>query len=76
MRCSPYHLNLCCVLIRLSQVAKVLRSGGMWLYITWRQPHFIKPLLERSGVWSVESEVLADGGGMFEYYGYVMRKTQ
>jgi hypothetical protein len=48
----------------------------MWLYITWRQPHFIRPLLERKDVWTVESEVLAEpgSGAMFEYYGYVMRK--
>lgn len=40
------------------------------------QPHFIRPLLKREGVWTVGSEVLAEpgGGGMFEYYGYVMRK--
>ncbi|KAE9976323.1 hypothetical protein EG328_002664 [Venturia inaequalis] len=60
----------------VDEVARVLVPGGMWLYITWRQPHFIRPLLEREGVWTVESEVLAEpgGGGMFEYYGYVMRK--
>ncbi|QDS68946.1 hypothetical protein FKW77_008605 [Venturia effusa] len=60
----------------VDEVARVLVPGGMWLYITWRQPHFIRPLLEREGAWTVESEVLAEpgGGGMFEYYGYVMRK--
>jgi len=45
------------------------------LYITWRQPRFIKPLLQRPEIWSLESEVLAGGGGMFEYYGYVMKKS-
>lgn len=49
----------------------------MWLYITWRQPHFIRPLLAREDVWTVEVETLEPpegGGGVFEYYGYVIRK--
>ena len=56
------------------KVARVLKPGGMWLYITWRQPHFIRPLLSRPDVWSLEAETLAYGGGMFEYYGFIMEK--
>ena len=51
---------------------------GVFLYITWRQPHFIRPLLQREG-WScqVESIVPGDGqgaGGMLEYFGWVCVK--
>ncbi|KAK5119824.1 hypothetical protein LTR85_007150 [Meristemomyces frigidus] len=62
----------------VDEVARVLAPGGVWLYITWRQPHFIRPLVAREGVWSVEVETLADepgGGGMLEYFGFVMRKV-
>ena len=56
------------------QVARVLRPGGQWLYITWRQPHFIRPLLERQDIWTVEVDSITEGGGMFEYFGFVIRK--
>ncbi|EMC94295.1 hypothetical protein BAUCODRAFT_150480 [Baudoinia panamericana UAMH 10762] len=58
----------------VDEVARALKPGGLWLYITWRQPHFIKPLITREGVWSLEVETLSDGPGMFEYFGFVMRK--
>ncbi len=35
----------------------------------------MKPMLERPEVWSLDIEPLADGsggGGMFEYFGFVM----
>ena len=59
------------------QVVRVLKPGGVFLYITFRQPHFQKPLLARSGVWSLEVEELADegGGGGFGYFGFVMTKV-
>lgn len=63
----------------VDEVARILKPGGMWLYITWRQPHFIKPLLAREGTWTVEAETLAEqpgGGGMLEYFGFVMRKHE
>jgi EEF1A lysine methyltransferase 4 len=62
----------------VDEVARVLKPGGVWLYITWRQPHFIRPLLTRESVWTLECETLAEepgGGGMFEYVGFVMRKV-
>jgi hypothetical protein len=49
------------------------------LYITWRQPHFIRPLLQREGIWKLETETLAEqpgGGGMLEYFGFVMTKYE
>ncbi|KAI9644093.1 hypothetical protein NHQ30_007445 [Ciborinia camelliae] len=42
----------------VDEVARVLKSGGQWLYITYRQPHFMKPFLLREGIWETEMEVL------------------
>jgi ubiquinone/menaquinone biosynthesis C-methylase UbiE len=60
----------------VDEVARVLKPGGIWLYITWRQPHFIKPLLNREGIWNIEVQSLEDpnGGGGFEYFSFIMRK--
>ena len=60
----------------LGEVDRVLVPGGRFIYITYRQPHFIRPLLVREGVWKVEVEVLPDepGGGVFEYFAYVVEK--
>ena len=57
-------------------VARVLRPGGSWLYITYRQPHFMKPLLTREKQWSLSVETLKDpdGAGGFDYFGFVMKK--
>lgn len=56
------------------QVARNLSPGGQWLYITYRQPHFMKPMLAREGIWSLEIEKLEDGPGTFEYFGFIMTK--
>lgn len=60
----------------VDEVARVLKPGGSWLYITYRQPHFIKPLLIREKEWSLEIETLQDpdGAGGFDYFGFIMRK--
>lgn len=59
----------------IDEVARVLRPGGRFVYITWRQPHFIKPLIKREGIWEMEIEVLGGGEGGFEYFGFIMTKT-
>lgn len=53
----------------------MLKPGGCWLYVTYRQPHFLKPLLAREGVWTMTVEALEDAPGSFEYYGFVMIKS-
>jgi EEF1A lysine methyltransferase 4 len=58
----------------VDEVARVLKPGGTWLYITYRQPHFLKPLLAREGVWTIQVETLEDAPGTFEYFGFVIRK--
>ena len=51
----------------------MLKDDGVFLYVTYRQPHFIKPILNRNGEWEVEMEVMG-GGDSFEYFGFVLRK--
>ncbi|KYG13634.1 hypothetical protein FVEG_13903 [Fusarium verticillioides 7600] len=59
----------------LKEVHRVLKADGVFLYITFRQPHFMKLLLNPDSIFEMEMEVLGDGGG-FDYYGYVIRKSQ
>ena len=58
----------------IDEVARVLKPNGQWLYITFRQPHFVKPQLHREGIWDLEVARLEDGPGTFEYFGYVMTR--
>ena len=59
----------------LDEVDRVLVPGGTFLYITYRQPHFIRPLLLRENIWTVDVRNLPDQlGGVFEYFAYVMEK--
>ena len=58
----------------LGEVVRVLVPGGTFLYITYRQPHFLKPLLARKD-WNLSVETLPDRQrGVFEYFAYVMKK--
>lgn len=54
-------------------VVKVLKHGARWIYITYRQPHFMKPLLARKE-WDIEVERLNDDAGGFEYFAFIMAK--
>lgn len=58
----------------VDEVARVLKVSGKWLYITFRQPHFVKPQLLREKMWDVVVERLEDDPGTFEYFAYVMTK--
>ena len=58
----------------VDEVARVLKPKGTWLYITFRQPHFVKPQMLREGLWDLVVESLEDGPGTFEYFAYVMTK--
>ncbi|KAI4134976.1 MAG: hypothetical protein LQ347_001061 [Umbilicaria vellea] len=58
----------------LREVVRVLVPGGTFLYISSRQPHFMKPLLARED-WDLSVETLPDRErGVFEYFAYVMKK--
>ncbi|EON63083.1 hypothetical protein W97_02310 [Coniosporium apollinis CBS 100218] len=60
----------------IDEIGRVLKPGGKWLYITWRQPHSIRPLLQRPDFWTLNAEVLAEDSGVPKYYGYVMTKLE
>ncbi|KAF2102820.1 S-adenosyl-L-methionine-dependent methyltransferase [Rhizodiscina lignyota] len=55
-------------------VMRILKDDGIFLYVTYRQPHFVRPLLNRHDQWDVVVETLSDGDGSFEYYAFVLRK--
>ncbi|KAH9820998.1 S-adenosyl-L-methionine-dependent methyltransferase [Melampsora americana] len=57
----------------VDEVVRILKPGGVFLYITFGQPHFRKRHLERPGIWSVETTEI---GNMFHYYFYSMRKEE
>ncbi|OAV89137.1 hypothetical protein, variant [Puccinia triticina 1-1 BBBD Race 1] len=57
--------------MEVDEVARILKPGGVFIYVTFGQPHFRKRHLQRPGIWSVEVIELGD---MFHYYFYVMRK--
>lgn len=56
------------------KVSRILKSTGVFLYVTYRQPHFVKPLLNQDGLWDLQMEVLQGSENSFEYYGFVLRK--
>ncbi|CAK7275232.1 hypothetical protein SEPCBS57363_006575 [Sporothrix epigloea] len=64
----------------LREVYRVLAEKGIFVYITFRQPHFIQPLFQKSleGVvgssWDMQLEILGGTGGTFNYYGWVITK--
>ncbi|KAI6083044.1 S-adenosyl-L-methionine-dependent methyltransferase [Hypoxylon rubiginosum] len=56
----------------LKEVLRVLKPDGAFLYITYRQPHFIKPLLQREGLdWEIQIEPLGGSDSSFGYYGFI-----
>ncbi|QLI66160.1 lysine methyltransferase 4 [Metarhizium brunneum] len=57
----------------LYEIYPVLKDGGVFLYFTFRQPHFMKPLLNPRSVWDMDIQVLNDSGP-FDYYGYMLHK--
>ena len=58
----------------IDEVTKVLKPAGRWLYITFRQPHFVKPQLNPEGIWYLEAARLEDGPGTFESFGCMMTR--
>ncbi|GKT52242.1 EEF1A lysine methyltransferase 4 [Colletotrichum spaethianum] len=60
----------------LREVHRALRPDGVFLYITYRQPHFMRPLLNAEGLWDLEMDVLSGGESAFDYYGFVLRKKK
>ncbi|KAK5168605.1 uncharacterized protein LTR77_005914 [Saxophila tyrrhenica] len=59
----------------MDEVLRVLKDDGVFLYITFRQPHFVKPLLNYGDQWELEMEVLQDDPNAFDYHAFILRKT-
>lgn len=59
----------------IDEVYRSMKPDGIFFYITYRQPHFIKPLINRSNRWNLEFEVLQDGDSSFEYHAFILRKA-
>ncbi|KAJ7855034.1 S-adenosyl-L-methionine-dependent methyltransferase [Mycena olivaceomarginata] len=58
----------------IDEVARALKPGGTFVYITYRQPHFIKPFLIREALWDLQVLELKEEAGVFEYFAFVMKK--
>tara|TARA_R110002003_G_scaffold6_2_gene274 strand:+ start:818 stop:1054 length:237 start_codon:yes stop_codon:yes gene_type:complete len=56
------------------QVQRVLKDDGVFLYVTYRQPHFIKPILNRNNEWNLRMEEMG-GGDSFQYFGFALKKN-
>ena len=52
-----------------------MEDDGVFLYVTFRQPHFMEPLLNPDGLWDLSMQVLG-AQGSFNYYGYIIRKRK
>ncbi|KAH0289583.1 hypothetical protein M436DRAFT_55093 [Aureobasidium namibiae CBS 147.97] len=59
----------------LAEAHRVLKDDGVFLYITFRQPHFIRPLLSVNNLWSLKMETLSAGESSFDYYGWTLTKN-
>lgn len=58
------------------QVFRVLKPNGVFIYVTYRQPHFIKPLLNCKGVqWDTSLDVLGGSESSFDYSGFALKKV-
>lgn len=54
----------------------MLKPDARFIYITYRQPLFMKPLLNCEAVdWNIKADVLGGTDSSFEYYGFVLTKA-
>ncbi|KAJ0328427.1 hypothetical protein COL5a_005206 [Colletotrichum fioriniae] len=60
----------------LGEVHRALKDDGVFLYITYRQPHFMRPLLNADNLWDMDMDVLSGGESAFDYYGFVLSKKK
>ncbi|KAL0261229.1 hypothetical protein SLS55_004925 [Diplodia seriata] len=60
----------------INEVFRVLKPDGVFLYITFRQPHFIKPILNRDAIWDLDMEYLSDDKSSFDYHAFILRKQK
>ena len=53
---------------------RVLKASGVFMYITYRQPHFIRPLLGHGQLWNYEMQPLGEGEGSLDYFAFLLKK--
>ncbi len=60
--------------MRLFQISLILKESGVFISITFAQPHFRQPMFAQDKYnWSIEQFTV---GETFHYFIYVMRKGQ
>jgi len=59
----------------MGEVHRLLSDDGVFLYVTFRQPHFMRILLNEQGLWDLDLQILGANDGGLEYYGWVIRKA-
>ncbi|KAA3463537.1 methyltransferase-like protein 13 [Gossypium australe] len=69
---NPQPTTISKVMAMLEGVHKVLKPNGIFISITFGQPHFRKPFFHNAKfTWSVEWSTFGDG---FHYFFYILRK--
>lgn len=59
----------------LHEVHRILAPNGLFIWISFTQPHFAKPRLLCPGMELETCKVLSKGKGLLEYFLYVLRKS-
>lgn len=55
----------------MRELTRLLKPTGIFIYITYRQPHFIKPLLNCQGTnWDIDVETFDGRDSSFSYYAF------
>ncbi|KAH7091507.1 S-adenosyl-L-methionine-dependent methyltransferase [Paraphoma chrysanthemicola] len=57
----------------ISEVHRVLKDDGVFLCVTFRQPHFMKPIINRNNEWDLRMDEIGSGNS-FQYFGFVLKK--
>ncbi|KAL6855648.1 S-adenosyl-L-methionine-dependent methyltransferase [Trichoderma novae-zelandiae] len=60
----------------MKQLHRVLKDDGVFLYVTFRQRHFVEKLLnpEDLALWDLQMTALVGNDGSFGYFGWIIRK--
>ncbi|KAL0764991.1 hypothetical protein CaCOL14_012250 [Colletotrichum acutatum] len=60
----------------LGEVHRALKDDGVFLCITYRQPHFMRPLLNADNLWDMDMDILSGGESAFDYYGFILKRRK
>ena len=59
----------------VDEVMRVLKPGGRFLYVSFGQPHFRLPHLQRPGWENGVKTIVIGEGGILQYFLYEMEKS-